>query len=66
MPLEQLNLVKEHLAAWIKSGIVKRSNSKYNSPVFCVPKKEGHGLRVVLDFFFASTLPAALQPSYVG
>ena len=50
LPLEQLNLVKEHLAAWIKSGIVERSNSKYNSPVFCVPKKEGHGLRVVLDY----------------
>ena len=50
LPTEQLNLVKEHLAAWIRSGIVERSNSKYNSPVFCVPKKEGHGLRVVLDY----------------
>lgn len=50
LPVAQLELVKEHLAAWIKSGIVEPAHSKYNSPVFCVPKKEGHGLRVVLDY----------------
>jgi hypothetical protein len=32
------------------SGIVERANSPYNSPIFCVPKKQGHGLRCVLDF----------------
>ena len=50
LPLEQLELVKEHLGAWLRSGIVEPARSKYNSPVFCVPKKEGHGLRVVLDY----------------
>ena len=34
----------------MKAGILEKSNSKYNSPVFCVPKKDGVGLRVVLDF----------------
>jgi len=27
-----------------------RSNSPYNSPIFCVPKKQGQGLRIVQDF----------------
>jgi hypothetical protein len=34
----------------LKLGVVKRSNSLYNSPIFCVPKKQGQGLRVVQDF----------------
>jgi hypothetical protein len=29
---------------------VKCSNSLYNPPIFCVPKKQGQGLRVVQDF----------------
>jgi len=35
---------------WLKLGVVKRSNSLYNSPIFCVPKKQGQGLRIVQDF----------------
>jgi Reverse transcriptase (RNA-dependent DNA polymerase) len=31
-------------------GVVKRSNSLYNSPIFCIPKKQGQGLRIVQDF----------------
>jgi Reverse transcriptase (RNA-dependent DNA polymerase) len=31
-------------------GVVKRSNSFYNSPIFCVPKKQGQGLCIVQDF----------------
>jgi hypothetical protein len=31
-------------------GVVKRSNSLYNSPIFCVPKKQGQGLQIVQDF----------------
>ena len=31
-------------------GGVKRSNSLYNSPIFCIPKKQGRGLRIVQDF----------------
>jgi hypothetical protein len=30
--------------------VVKRSNSLYNLPLFCVPKKQGQGLRIVQDF----------------
>ncbi len=29
---------------------MKCSNSLYNLPIFCVPKKQGQGLRVVQDF----------------
>ena len=29
---------------------MRRSNSLYNSPIFCVPKKQGQGLRIVQDF----------------
>jgi len=38
------------LEEWLKLGVVKRANSLYNSPIFCVPKKQGQGLRVVQDF----------------
>ncbi len=31
-------------------GVVKRKNSLYNPPLFCVPKKQGQGLRIVQDF----------------
>jgi hypothetical protein len=30
--------------------VVKRASTLYNSPIFCVPKKQGQGLRVVQDF----------------
>jgi len=30
--------------------MVKCTNSLYNSPLFCVPKKQGQGLRIVQDF----------------
>ena len=50
LPLEQIQLVKDHLHAWLKAGIVEKARSKYNSPVFCVPKKDSGKLRVVLDY----------------
>jgi transposase InsO family protein/ribonuclease HI len=50
LPIDQLDLVKDHLAAWLRAGIVEPTKSKYNSPVFCVPKKETGKLRVVLDY----------------
>ena len=34
---------------WLKLGVVSPSNSKFNSPIFCVPKKDGT-FRPVLDF----------------
>jgi len=30
--------------------VVKQSDSLYNSPIFCVPKKQGQGLCIVQDF----------------
>ena len=35
---------------WLNAGLIERSTSRHNSPVFCVPKKDGAGLRVVLDY----------------
>ncbi len=34
----------------VEIGVVKRSNSLYNSPIFWDPKKQGQGLRIVQDF----------------
>ena len=34
----------------MKAGILEKANSKYNSPIFCIPKKDSMGLRVVLDY----------------
>ena len=47
---DQLRLIKDNIIGWVKAGLVSRGSSKFNSPVFCVPKKEGKGLRVVLDY----------------
>jgi hypothetical protein len=33
---------------WLKLGVVQRSDLLYNSPIFCVPKKQG--LSIVQDF----------------
>jgi hypothetical protein len=33
--------LEESLADWLKLGKVQKSDSLYNSPAFCVPKKEG-------------------------
>ncbi len=43
-------LIEQTLDEWLKLGAVTRSNSLYNSPIFCVPKKQGQGLRIVQDF----------------
>ena len=42
--------LEESLAEWLKLGVVQKSDSLYNSPVFCVPKKGGNGLGIVQDF----------------
>jgi hypothetical protein len=47
---EHLKLIQENVAGWLQAGIIERSRSPYNSPIFCVPKKEGQGLRCVLDY----------------
>jgi hypothetical protein len=50
LPMEQIEFIKENIMGWLDAGIVKRANSPYKSPIFCVLKKQGHGQRCVLDF----------------
>jgi len=42
--------IDETLTEWLKLGVVRRSQSLYNSKIFCVPKKTGQGLRIVQNF----------------
>ncbi len=42
--------IEQSLEEWLKLGVVKCASFLYNSPIFCVPKKLGQGLRVVQDF----------------
>lgn len=48
-PEHQL-FIEATLEDWLKLGVVRRTQSLYNSPIFCVPKKSGQGLRIVQDF----------------
>jgi len=53
--LEAHNIfIEETPTEWLKLGVVRRSQSMYNSPIFCVAKKTGRktgkGLRIVQDF----------------
>jgi hypothetical protein len=50
IPEAHQNFIEATLDEWLKLGVVKRSNSLYNTPLFCVPKKQGQGLRIVQDF----------------
>jgi hypothetical protein len=38
------------VAGWLQARIIQRSRLLFNSPIFCLPKKEGQGLRCVLDY----------------
>jgi hypothetical protein len=44
------SFIEATLESWLKLGVVRRTKSLYNSPIFCVPKKTGQGLRIVQDF----------------
>jgi hypothetical protein len=50
IPEAHQTFIEATLDEWLKLGVVKRTNSLYNSPLFCVPKKQGQGLRIVQDF----------------
>jgi hypothetical protein len=43
--------IEQTLDEWLILGVVRRTNSPYNSPIFCVPMKQGQGLRIVQDFW---------------
>jgi hypothetical protein len=49
LPEAHTQFIKQSLDEWLKLGVVRQSNSSYNSPIFCVPKKQGQGLRIVQD-----------------
>ena len=59
LPEQDLRFIKESVGKWLRNGVIERANSKFNSAIFCVKKKEGHGLRVVLDYrkLNSQTLP---------
>ena len=49
IPESHRSVLIGHLNNWLKLGVVSPSRSKFNSPIFCIPKGDGT-LRPVLDF----------------
>jgi hypothetical protein len=47
---EHNQFIEQTLDEWLKLGVIRRSQSSYNSPILCVPKKQTQGLRIVQDF----------------
>jgi hypothetical protein len=50
LPEAHTQFIKQILDEWLKLGVVWRFISPFNSSIFCVPKKQGQGLRIVQDF----------------
>jgi hypothetical protein len=50
IPKAHHQFIKQTLEEWLKLRVVQISDLLYNSPIFCVPKKQGQGLRIVKDF----------------
>jgi hypothetical protein len=51
LPKMHDQFIKQTLDERLKLGVVQKTRSPYNSPIFCVPKKQGQGLRIVQDFW---------------
>ena len=49
IPEAHKQLLQTQIQEWLKLGVIQPSRSRYNSPMFLVPKKDG-SLRVVQDF----------------
>jgi hypothetical protein len=47
LPETHNQFIEQTLDEWLKLEVLWRTNSPYNSPIFCVPKKQGQGLRIV-------------------
>jgi hypothetical protein len=45
IPDAHSDFISKSIDDWIKLGVGRRTNSMYNSPIFCVPKKNGTGLK---------------------
>jgi len=43
IPEAHQSFIEATLDEWQKLGVVKRANSLYNLPLFCVPKNKGKG-----------------------
>ena len=50
IPQEHVTYIQNHTQELLKLGAIKRSTSRYNAPIFCVPKPKGRGLRVIIDY----------------
>jgi hypothetical protein len=50
LPEAHTQFIEQSLDKWLKLGVVRQSNSSYNSPIFCIPKKQGQVLWIVQDF----------------
>jgi hypothetical protein len=50
LPEAHTQFIEQSLDEWLKLGVICQSNSSYNSPILCIPKKQGQGLRIVQDF----------------
>jgi hypothetical protein len=44
IPETHQTFIEQLLDEWLKLGVVKHANSLYNSPIFCVSKKQCQGL----------------------
>jgi hypothetical protein len=49
IPLTHAPIIKEHVEKWLQMGVIEPAKSPYNSPIFCVKKKDG-GFRLCLDY----------------
>jgi hypothetical protein len=47
--MEQIKFIKEDVMSWLEAGIVKWANWPFNSPIFCVLKKQGQILQQILE-----------------
>ena len=50
IPLEHRQTIYDWVDELLKKGAIEVSRSRFNSPIFLVPKPHGHGMRAVLDF----------------
>ena len=47
---DHMRMLKDQVASWLKAGIVRRSRSPHNNPIFCIPQPGSRDIRIVVDF----------------